>query len=493
MENPLIQRPNILFILADDMGHWALQCAGNTEIRTPNLDKLASEGMRCENFFCASPVCSPARASILTGRIPSQHGVLDYIRSGNVSKEKLDPSIQLLLPEETTATEYLAGQPAYTEILARAGYSCALSGKWHLGNSQVPQKGFGRWFTIARGGCSYKTPDVVVDGNVQIKKGYVTDFITEQALIFLEELQEERDRPFYLGVHYTAPHSPWERSEHLEEQVSIYDDCPFTSVPELPPHANQIETCPHGEGERRKELLRGYYAAVTAMDNGIGRLLQMLDQVGLRDDTLVIFMSDNGMNMGHHGIWGKGNATFPLNLFDTSVKIPAIFRHPGVIPRGKVIHDLLSQYDIFPTILDYVMLQNPTQSDLPGTSFVTLLKGEKCWGRKELVVYDEYGPVRMIRTAVWKYVHRYPYGPHELFNLEHDPEEEVNLIDKQHFAHVRDDLRRRLGVWYAKYVSAEFDGVYAGVSGFGQTGLAVPGKRESSFVALDEKAGEFLK
>ncbi len=124
-------RPNVLFILSDDHGLWALGCAGNPEIRTPNLDRLADEGTRFERFFCASPVCSPARASLLTGRIPSQHGVHDWIREGNVGEG---------------AVEYLTGQRGYTEILAGHGYRCGLSGKWHLGDSQVPQKGFAHWY-----------------------------------------------------------------------------------------------------------------------------------------------------------------------------------------------------------------------------------------------------------------------------------------------------------------------------------------------------------
>ncbi|KAJ5190909.1 choline-sulfatase [Penicillium cinerascens] len=471
MLDPTTIRPNILFIVADDLGAWAVRCAGNHEIHTPNIDKLAAEGVRCDNFFCASPVCSPARASILTGRIPSQHGVHDYIRSGNVNKEK-------------TAIEYLAGQPSYTEILADGGYSCALSGKWHLGNSRVPQKGFNRWFSIARGGCSYKRPDVVVNGDVRFEDGYITNFITENGISFMQEMSQEK-KPFYLSVHYTAPHSPWERSEHLEQYLSLYDNCAFTSVPELPIHPCQVDSCPHGEKEERKELLRGYYAAITAMDNGIGQLMQELDRLGIREDTLVAFISDNGMNMGHHGIWGKGNATSPLNVFDTSIKIPAIFRQPGVIPPGGTISDLLSQYDIFPTILEYTGLEPAVQQDLPGTSFVPLLKRKGQLGRKEVVIYDEYGPVRMIRTSDWKYVHRYPHGPHELFDLVNDPGETDNRFDDKGLVQIRDGLRKRLGVWYARYVRPEFDGIYAAVTGFGQKGLAIPGMREGN--SFDDK------
>ena len=130
--------PNILFILSDDQGAWALGCAGNDEIRTPNLDRLARTGMRFSNFFCASPVCSPARASILTGRIPSQHGVHDWLRGGNaLTAGELEAGGGLI--------EYLKDQPGYTDVLAQAGWICGLSGKWHLGDSHHPQKGFTYW------------------------------------------------------------------------------------------------------------------------------------------------------------------------------------------------------------------------------------------------------------------------------------------------------------------------------------------------------------
>lgn len=479
-------RPNIVFILADDMGAWALGAQGNEEIQTPNLDRLAAEGVRFENFFCSSPVCSPARASIMTGRIPSQHGVHDWIRSGNLDKEKLDESVAAdsVFRDEEKAVGYLDGQTCYTELLEQAGYACALSGKWHLGNSIVPQKGFSRWYSIARGGCSYMRPDVVEDGKVKIENGYITEFITEHALTFLDDLAQETN-PFYLGVHYTAPHSPWERSEHPEEYVSMYDDCPFESVPKLPIHPNQIATCPRGEGEHRKELLRGYYASITAMDHGIRQIIDSLEEKGMRDNTLVIFMSDNGMNMGHHGVWGKGNGTFPLNMYDTSVKVPAIFSHPGVIAHGQVCDELLSQYDVFPTILEYVGLNQPEQEImLPGTSFAELLSGKQGTGREDVVIYDEYGPVRMIRTREWKYVHNYPYGPHALYHVLNDPDENTNRIDDPSCMPVLESLRLGLGQWFGKYVIPDKDGVSAPVCGSGQIKPVSPGVRESSFTGL---------
>ena len=149
-------RPNLLFLLSDDQGAWALGCAGNQEIQTPALDSIAENGMRFDDFYCVSPVCSPARASILSGTIPSVHGVQDWLRGGNLNMAEF-PELQgdPLYASEHTAIPYLQDMTCFTDVLAENGYVCALSGKWHLGDSIHPQHGFSRWFTIARGGCAY--------------------------------------------------------------------------------------------------------------------------------------------------------------------------------------------------------------------------------------------------------------------------------------------------------------------------------------------------
>lgn len=212
-------KPNVVFILSDDQGYWALSCAGNKEIITPNLDRLAASGMRFDNFFCTSPVCSPARASLLTGRIPSQHGIHDWIREGNMGDN---------------AIEYLAGQLAYTDILAANGYVCGISGKWHLGDSIRPQKSFSHWYVHQSGGGPYYNAPMVRNGETIDEPGYITDKITDDALNYLEECSKD-NAPFYLSVHYTAPHSPW-INQHPKEIVALYDDCPFESCPDEPVH-----------------------------------------------------------------------------------------------------------------------------------------------------------------------------------------------------------------------------------------------------------------
>jgi arylsulfatase A-like enzyme len=318
--------------------------------------------------------------------------------------------------------------------------------------------------------------------------------ITDNALCFLEA-QKGNGAPWYLSVHYTAPHSPWDRDNHPDD---LYDDyyahCPFASVPVEPMHPWQVNSAPYGvDEERRRVLLSGYFAATTAMDAGVGRILRWLEDRGMRDDTLLVFMSDNGMNMGHHGIYGKGNGTFPQNMYDTSVKVPALVSRPGHVPEGIVSQALLNQYDLMPTLLDYLGLERPPGPDLPGQSFASLLCGEPLASREAVVVlderrggehavFDEYGPVRMIRTAEWKYVHRYPYGPHELYDLVNDPGERDNLVDDPGYQHRVRDLKAGLEDWFVRYVDPRRDGAHEGVMGKGQLGLAGPaGKGEPAW------------
>ncbi|MBD7969195.1 sulfatase-like hydrolase/transferase [Paenibacillus gallinarum] len=447
-------KPNIVFILSDDQGAWAMGCAGNTEVRTPSLDRLAAEGMRFSSFFCTSPVCSPARASLMTGRIPSQHGVHDWIRSGNVGERPI---------------EYLRDQTAYTELLAAAGYTCGISGKWHLGDSLRPQKGFSHWYVHQQGGGPYYDAPMIRDGEMVTESGYLTDVITDDALHFLD--QQGDDSPFYLSVHFTAPHSPWIDS-HPQHLIDSYEDCEFESCPQEPRHPWSIPTAPWGEDWR--ENLKGYYAAITAMDENIGRIIDKLEERGLRENTLICFLGDNGFNCGQHGIWGKGNGTFPQNMFDTSVKVPAIFSHPGRIPQGLVCDHLVSGYDFMPTLLEYVHLNNTEANSLPGKSFNSLLEGENnsTSVNDHIVIFDEYGPVRMIRTREWKYVHRYPYGPHELYDLVNDPNERNNLIDDPVTEQKRIRMKAHLESWFVRYVDPAMDGVREPVTGYGQVQLA---------------------
>ena len=442
-------RPNVIFILADDQGVWANGCYGKPEIRTPNTDRLAASGVRFDNFFCSTPVCSASRANFLTGKIASAHGIHDWIREGNFGDD---------------GATYLEGQTVYTDVVAGNGYTCGISGKWHLGASETPQHGFSHWFAHEKGGGGpYLDAPMIRDGELVHVPGYINTAITDDAIEFIESCVAS-DRPFYSAVHYTAPHKPW--LDHPADIVASYADCPFESCPQEEQHpwaGGLTDACLSD-----RELMQGYFAATTAMDADLSRLLDRIDQLGFRDDTLVIFTSDNGFNLGHHGFWGKGNGTYPPNMYETSVRVPFIANHPGVIPAGVVADVLSSNYDFMPTLLDYLGLETPGAADLPGRSFLPALRGEPDTGRDHVVIYDEYGATRMIRDREWKHIDRYHDGPHQLFDLVNDADERNNRIDAPDQADRIADLRGRLEGWFTRYVNSKKDGVDRGVRGPGR-------------------------
>lgn len=447
------KKPNVVFILSDDQGAWAMRYAGNKHIITPNFDELARTGVSFTNSFCASPVCSPARATILTGKLPSQHGVQDWVRKGHYGDDAID---------------YLKGFVTLPEILADHGYERAISGKWHLGDVNAVQARFpDHCYVHLKGAGHYYNAPMVRDGEIVYEPEYVTDCITDDAIEYLEAVTE-RENPFYLSVHYTAPHNPWVDGEHPEEYVSLYEDCSFDDIPQG--YIREDAIYRYNETDAR-ECLKGYYAAITAMDANVGRIIKKLDELGIRENTLVIYSSDNGFNCGHHGVWGKGNATFSLNMFDTSVKVPLIINQPGTVSTNTVTDVMVSQYDYLPTILDYLGIENPLPLEsLPGRSFLPLLVGNEGEMKEHeaLVVYDEYGPVRMVRTKEWKYVHRYETGNHELYNLQDDPDEDVNLYGEEKYKSLVTELSTYLFDWFALYTDAAMDGSRQPVRGNGQ-------------------------
>ena len=468
-------RPNVLFVLTDDQGPWAMGCAGNEEIRTPVLDALAAAGTRLENFFCASPVCSPARATLLTGQVPSAHGVHDYLRAPHVGAEAVD---------------YLAGQLLVTDVLADHGYRLGLAGKWHLGANERPRRGFVHWYAHEAGGSAYHDAPMYRSGRREAAEGYLTDLLADDAVRFVDDRCDpsEQGRPFFFSLNFTAPHSPW-KGQHPEEIEQLYADCAFRTCPQTAPHpwTTLAHGSPLGGEPDTRAALVGYFSAVTAMDRALGRVVDRLERHGLLESTLVVFTSDNGFNAGHHGIWGKGNGTWPLNMYDSSVKVPAIIAQPGRIAAGVVRRELLSAYDLPATLLELVGVDPGPMEAGPGRSFAPLLLGGCAAGESEhglgradersderVVVHDEYGPTRMIRTREWKYVHRWPDGPHELYDLTRDPQEEVNLAGQADgpIATVRERLHQELGEWFARWARPEHDGQRLPVIGTGQAAAA---------------------
>ena len=229
--------------------------------------------------------------------------------------------------------------------------------------------------------------------------------------------------------------------------------------------------------EKRRELIRGYFTAVTAMDRAIGRVLDTVRELGLEEDTLVVFTGDNGMNVGQHGIWGKGNGTYPQNFYEESIRVPLILRMPGKKPRA--VSDLVSHVDIFPTILALCGIE--ATSDRPcGSSFAGVLDGEP-FRRDYVSVYSEYGAVRMLRDRRYKYVKNFVNGEDLFFDLETDPGEEMNRISDPAYEEIICRMEQILESGFRQYSDPEKDGQYQFPKGMGQTDICTRAGGETSY------------
>ncbi len=428
--------PNILLILTDDHAQWALGCYGNGEVRTPTLDALAAGGARMANAFTVTPVCSPARATLLTGRLPSQHGIHDWLQES-------DPLVgnHNWLAAETTLAQLLAGQ---------GGYTVGLCGKWHCGRSDTPQPGFGYWFSDDRtspphrGEHAYRFQDQLVP-----LSGFSSHIHTQRALDFLR--RRDRARPFFLIVAHTGCHSPWR--DQPERWTRHYRDAAFHDLPEDAPYpfgSSTGEEAPVSAEEQHAAHVQ-YYAAASDLDEQVGLLIDELDLQGILQDTLVFYVSDHGLNLGHHGLWGKGNASRPANMLEESIRVPLILHYPRAIAAGRVRTEFVDHTDLFQTLLDFagvsLSADQRSRRRYPGRSFRPLLQGQALpdW---RTVQYGEYGDVRMIRTTGSKLVRRYPDGPHLLFDLNGDPRETTNLFAASQYQPLAQDLTARMEAFF---------------------------------------------
>ncbi len=436
--------PNILLFLTDDHGAWATGCYGNREVRSPVLDRLSREGVRFQNAFTPSPVCSPARACLLTGRTPSQVGIHDWI------EERLP---------EYGQPDWLADEITLPELLSGAGYYCGLSGKWHLGRSHETPRGFDwcfglpGWQGTHRGEYAYH-----LNGARLTLTGNKTALITDHALRFLDAAPPAS--PFFLNVAYISTHSPYSGQE--PELEALYDDATFCDIPPYVPHPwHKNEGAPPGEmaAEECRKRYRSYYAAVTDIDRSVGRILAHLEQQGRLDQTLVVYTSDHGCALGHHGFWGKGNSTRPLNMYETSLRVPLLMRWPVALPRDQSVPQYVDHYDTFQALAEWSGIRQALDSArrYPGRSLVPLTRaGNAPWNDTR---YGEYGDLRMIRTPRWKLVRRYPDGPDDLFDLQQDPGETTNLATHPAHSDRRAALLAELEGFYAVHARPERSGL----------------------------------
>jgi len=440
MAAPAPAKPNLVFILTDNQGAWTLGCYGNPDIRTPHIDRLAAEGVRFTRALSSNPVCSPTRATFLTGLLPSQHGVHSF----------LDPKY-MMGPE---AYNTLAEFTSLGEILRDAGYVCGLSGKWHLGANLTPSEGFEFWVTKPDGSTGeFYDQNVIEGGALRREAGYTTDLWTRKGVEFIEQ---NRERPFFLYLAYNGPYSlgPLMLKPPRNRHAEFYRGHEFPSFPRDAMHPWQF----HNKAFHNSQVARERLAAETSgVDDGVGEIMATLQRLGLDDNTLVVYAADQGWMGGQNGLWGMGDHTRPIGAHELMMQIPLIVRHPGRIPAGRTSDLLVSNYDFLPSVLGYLNLSDkrPQQPPLPGRDFSPVLRGQEiAWDN---AVFYEMESCRAVRADRWKLVLRHPDGPHELYDMQTDPQERFNRFGQPGTDAVKADLQARLEAFFRRYADPQYD------------------------------------
>ncbi len=454
--------PNILFIMTDDHAAHAISAYGSKINQTPNMDRLAREGMLFNNSFVTNSLCGPCRAVILTGKYSHVNG---FMQNGN----RFDGS-----------------QQTYPKLLQQAGYQTAVVGKWHLGTDPT---GFDYWHVLNGQGPYYNPRMRTADGQVE-HEGYTTEIITDLALDWLEK--RDQSKPFMLMYQHKAPHRNWQPGPKylnmyddvtIPEPDDLFDDYEGRASPartqemtvaehlnandlKLTPPRNLTEEQlklwneayePKNEAFRQANLtgkdlvrwkyqryMKDYLRCVAAVDDGIGEVLDYLDQKGLADNTIVVYTSDQGFFLGDHGWYDK------RFMYEESAKSPLLIRWPGHIKPGSVNNDLVLNLDFAETFLDAAGVDVP--DDMQGRSLLPVLAGNtpSDWRKSIYYHYYEFPAVHSVRrhygvrTDSHKLIYYYNIDEWELFDLDKDPGEMTSVFDAAEYSGVRAELTDEL-------------------------------------------------
>ena len=439
------ESPNIIVIMADDHAQWATGAYGLEEIETPNIDWLAREGVVFTNAMSPAPVCSAARASFYTGKMPSQHGVHDFLSE----QREFD-------------ADWLAGETLLSERLEEAGYRVGLFGKWHATtDSRPPQRGFDRWLSYDPLEAGWQnqylhsgTVRFSNDGDVFDYTGVQAHFLTEEAIRFIDESD---NRPFFISLNVVEPHAPF--AGLPERLVSKYRAVARLIVPpgdtsHLPDRGSATRT-----PEDHVEQLAQYLAAVNLVDEQVGRILDALSGRNLTRNTIVVYTSDHGLLMGQYGLYGKTNATNPPNFYEETIRIPMIVYSANLKPQQRRT-EFVDLLDLHTTVLDFATGDAPRVDYGPGRSLRPLLMGERNTDWRNLQ-FAERGNARMASDGRWKLVRYYqrdlnaPPEDH-WFDLAH-PFGERTPTD-QPDRPTRERIERALDRFFDRYQTAEHSG-----------------------------------
>ncbi|MFJ7631233.1 sulfatase [Streptomyces sp. NPDC097595] len=459
------ERPSLVFFMTDDHAVPAIGAYGSVINRTPAVDRLAAEGMRFDNAFCTNSICSPARASLLTGTYSHVNGMTTLEQEG----QKFD-----------------ATQPSFPRMLQEAGYQTAIIGKWHLGHGGCSDPvGFDHWEVLPEHGVYHDPTFVTRDGERQ-HTGYVTDLITDLALNWLD--RRDRDKPFALFIQHKAPHrafEPAERHRHLYEDVDIpaprtlHDDYSHRAgaaaeaemrMRDLLPQDLKAPV-PEGLDEREERewryhrYIKEYLRVIAALDENVGRVLHYLDVSGLDRSTAVAYTSDHGFYLGEHGWFDK------RFMYEPSLRIPLVVRWPGVTPPGSSRDELVINVDYAQTILDLAGVE--AHPRMQGRSLVPLLRGERPDDWRQSVYYRYFEHLDVchnvqasygVRTHTHKLIHYPGHGSGqpgakdetrapewELFDLVADPDELHNRYEDPAYQDLVAELTAELAALQRQY------------------------------------------
>src|SRR5262245_50984324 len=422
-------RPNIVFILVDDLRWDELGCAGHPYIKTPNIDRIAREGAMFRNAFMTTPLCSPSRASFLTGQYAHTNGITDNV-------------------DRSTDSHKLVTFPL---LLRQSGYETAFIGKWHMGNDERPRPGFDRWVSF-KGQGTYLNPDINDDGKAVKPVGYVTDLLNGYAVEFIKRTH---NKPFLIYLAHKAIHPeatqnndgsvnladserfiPAERHMKLYEGRTIKRRPNAMRAPEGKPALERRigDLPPLGEGtSTRDDVVLGRQRTLMAIEDGVGEIFRALKETGQLEKTMIVFTSDNGYFYGEHGLSVERRLAY-----EESIRMPLLVRYRQMIKARTVRDEFVLNIDLAPTLLSMAGASVP--GNMQGRSLAPLLKGEQVkWRDSFLIEYysDRVFPriaqmgYKAVRNGRWKYIHYLELeGMDELYDLKTDPYEMKNLINQ---------------------------------------------------------------
>ncbi len=433
---------NILFVLSDDHRYDFLGFMPQAPafLETPNMDRMARQGAHLANAFVSTSLCSPSRASILTGQYMHHHHIVDNQR-----------------PEPP-------GTTFFPQYLQQAGYQTAFIGKWHMGHEQDdPRPGFDYWASF-KGQGEYLDPVLNINGKRQSFQGYTTDVLTDQALQWLKSGRDKR-RPFFLYLSHKAVHFPFQPAQR---HAGRYAKGQIKRPETMANTEDNYQTQPHWVRERRysihgvdhmetgpydndpvpsfDDLYRQYCETLHGLDENLGRVLSYLDESGLSRSTLVVYMGDNGFALGEHGFYDKRDA------FEESIRIPMLAYAPGLIAPGTKVTQMVQNIDIAPTLLDAAGVRVPESAKMDGRSFLPLLRGESIpW--RDHILYEYHWEWNFpatptlfaIRTERYKYIYYYGVWDYDgFYDLQTDPHERHNLINVPSYQEQIETMKKQL-------------------------------------------------